>query len=95
MSLQLLIHFKVKEDKLDSFKDLMNKTKEELPKAPGCHGLTILNSEENPCHFVLIETWIAKDLHDAYFEQMEKSGIWKYITSHLEQEPTTEYFLDY
>lgn len=95
MSLRLVIHFQVKNDKLASFHKLMMKTREMLPTVDGCMGVEIFNSPDDPCRFMLIEAWESRLLHDRYFEYLERSGAWGHLVSHLQTDPTSQYFEEF
>ncbi|MFE8070288.1 antibiotic biosynthesis monooxygenase family protein [Marinobacteraceae bacterium S3BR75-40.1] len=95
MSLRLVIHFEVKEDKLASFHTLMLRTRETLPQVEGCMGVEIFNSPEDPTRFMLIEAWESRLLHDRYFQYLERSGAWGHLISHLKTDPTSQYFEEF
>lgn len=92
MPVNLIISFNVKEEKLQSFKDIMNDVKINLPKVSGCQTVRILNRLEDPLAFTLVETWDSREMHGAHVEQMISSGQWEVVAGHLSSEPVSGYF---
>ncbi len=92
MSVNLLISFKVKNEKLQSFKSIMKNVKENLPSVFGCQEVRILNNVENPLEFTLLERWTSKEIHRAYIDGLITSGKWAAIAEHLQQPPSSGYY---
>ncbi|WPN58968.1 putative quinol monooxygenase [Pseudomonas sp. P9_31] len=92
MSVNLVISFNVKEEKLQSFKDIMNDVKINLPKVDGCQMVKILNYLEDPLAFTLVEVWDSREIHGTHVDQMVSSGQWKVIVEHLSSAPVSGYF---
>lgn len=92
MSVNLVISFNVKEEKLQSFKDIMNDVKINLPKLDGCQAVRILNHLEDPLAFTLVETWDSREMHGIHVDKMISSGQWGVIVEHLSSAPVSGYF---
>jgi quinol monooxygenase YgiN len=92
MSVNLVISFKVKDDKLQSFKNIMNDVKTNLPDVQGCQNVKILNNTENPLQFTLVERWDSKEIHGSYVEGLVSSGKWNFIAEHLQEDPVSGYY---
>jgi quinol monooxygenase YgiN len=92
MSVNLIISFSVKEEKLQSFKDIINEVKINLPKVGGCQSVKILNHLEDPLAFTLVEAWDSREMHSTHVDQMVSSGQWNVIVEHLSSAPVSGYF---
>lgn len=92
MPVNLIISFNVKEEKLQSFKNIMNDVKINLPKVGGCQTVRILNHLEDPLAFTLVETWESREMHGTHVDQMISSGQWEVIVGHLSGAPVSGYF---
>lgn len=92
MSVNLVISFKVKNEKLQSFKNIMNDVKENLPAVQGCQTVKILNHTDEPLQFTLVERWDSKEVHGSYVEELVSSGKWNFIADHLQEDPVSGYY---
>lgn len=92
MSVNLVISFKVKDEKLQSFRSIMDDVKENLPSVQGCQTVKILNNTENPLQFTLVERWDSKEIHGNYIKGMVSSGKWSVIAEHLQEDPVSGYY---
>jgi quinol monooxygenase YgiN len=92
MSVNLIISFKVKEEKLQSFKDVMQDVKINLPKVAGCKAVQILNHQDDPLAFTLVEAWDSREIHGAHVKNLIDNGQWEAIAGHLNEPPVSGYF---
>ena len=92
MSVNLVISFNVKEEKLQSFKDLMNDVKINLPKVNGCKTVKVLNHLDHPLEFTMVESWDSRELHGAHVQSLIDNGQWNAIADHLSASPVSGYF---
>lgn len=92
MSVNLVISFKVKEEKLESFRNVMQDVKINLPKVDGCRDVKILNHLEDPLAFTLVEAWDSQEIHGAHVQRLIDSGQWTAIAEHLSSAPVSGYF---
>lgn len=89
---KLIIRFNVKQEKLLSFRNIMDDVKTQLAKIPGCNSVNIFNDTENIAEFVLIEDWDSKEEHAAHVQNLIASGQWQLIAEHLASDPTSSYY---
>lgn len=94
MPVNLIISFTVKNEKLQSFKNIMDDVKERLPNMDGCQGVKILNHLENPVEFTLLEKWDSKEIHSLYVAELISSGQWSHIAEHLQKDPVSGYYCE-
>lgn len=92
MKVNVVITFNVKENKLESFKRIMNDVKINLPTVDGCDSVQIFNDNENPAVFTLVEEWSSKELHKNHLNGVVESGDWTHISQHLTADPISSYF---
>jgi quinol monooxygenase YgiN len=92
MKVNVVITFNVKANKLESFKDIMNDVKTNLPTVDGCDSVQIFNDNENSAIFTLVEEWSSKELHKNHLNGVVESGGWNYISQHLTADPVSSYF---
>lgn len=92
MSVNLVISFNIKDEKLQSFKSIMSDVKTNLPAVRGCRSVKVLNHIENPLQFTVIECWDSKEIHGAYIEGLISSGTWSVIADHLRDDPVSGYY---
>jgi quinol monooxygenase YgiN len=92
MSVNLLINFNVRQDRLTSFTDLMKSVKTALPAVPGCQGVKIYNDVGNPLVFTLVETWDSAEIHGKHVRSLQESGQWASVAAHLSADPVSAYY---
>ena len=68
MTVQLIISFNVKDEKLTEFEQLMQQVKSSLPRVVGCDAVHIYHSKADRRAFTLIETWQSEKAHRAHVE---------------------------
>jgi len=90
MSIQLLVRFKVKEEMVDSFLEIMNVSKSRIASANGCDGVEVLQGTDDPCVVVLSEQWESMEVHDEYAARMRESGALNKLASFLVEPPEQE-----
>lgn len=93
MSIQLLVKFKVKEDKVDAFLQMMEMAKSRIGEAEGCEGVDVLQSETTPTLVFLSEKWQSNELHDVYAAKMRESGSLNSMADFLDGQPESETYL--
>jgi len=71
---------------------ILESVKTELPKVKGCIGVNIFQSSIMTNKFTLVETWEAKELHQANLDNLSNNGTWNIIASHLAKDPSSDYF---
>jgi len=91
-SMNVIITFEVKEEKLSSFMEIMNDVKKNLPEVEGCNNVTVYNDTENSHIFTLVESWNSKDSHKKHIDAVVASGAWDSISQHLQGDPVSSYF---
>ncbi|MGB3621197.1 antibiotic biosynthesis monooxygenase [Ketobacter sp. MCCC 1A13808] len=92
MSYQLIVQFKVKDGKADQFVEIMQNAKSRIAEAPGCQGVEVLLSADNPNKVVLSEVWETTELHDQYAAKMRESGSMDQMATFLDGMPESEIF---
>lgn len=92
MGVNLVISFKVREDKIASFNDLMKTVKASLPGVPGCRGVRIYRDVDNPLVFTLVETWDSAEAHAKHVQGLRDSGQWATIAQMLSADPVSSYY---
>lgn len=92
MSFQLHVKFNVRNGQADAFVEIMQGARSRISSAPGCYGVEILLSADQPNTVVLSESWETKELHDEYAEKMRESGSMDKIAAFLEGQPESEFF---
>lgn len=92
MGVNLVISFKVRANKLDSFLDLMKTVKAGLPQVPGCRSVKIYQDAADPLAFTLVEAWDTKEIHARHVQGLRDSGQWAAIAEHLSADPVSSYF---
>ncbi len=90
MSIQLLVRFKVKEEMVDLFLEIMNVSKRRIASANGCNGVEVLQGTDDPCVVVLSEKWESMEDHDEYVAKMRESGVLNKLASFLAEPPQHE-----
>lgn len=92
MGVNVVVNFKVRPARLDSFMDLMKTVKAGLPQVPGCKSVKIYQDANDPLAFTLVEAWDSKDTHARHVKGLQDSGQWAAIAEHLAAEPVSSYF---
>ena len=90
MSIQLLVRFKVREEMVDSFLEIMDVSKSRISSANGCYGVEVLQGADDPCVVVLSEKWESMELHDEYAAKMRESGALNKLAAFLVEQPKQE-----
>lgn len=83
--------FEVKEDRLDTFRDMMADVKVTLPQVNGCQSVAVYNGLDEPAVFTLVESWDSREAHQRHIESLVRSGTWEVIASHLKTDPVSRY----
>lgn len=94
MSVTLIIHFRVKPEKLTAFTKILADVKRSLPGTGGCRDIRILTGVDDPNAISLVETWSSKAAHQEHFDAIVKSGEWQRVASHLTGDPSSAYYQD-
>lgn len=92
MPVSVVVQFQALAENLPAFQTIMETVRVDLPKVPGCGGVSVLQDADNPCRFTLIETWQSRDRHSAHIESLVADGTWASIASHLDGPPSSGYF---
>lgn len=92
MSVNVVVLFKVLPERQTAFQTIMEQVKSDLPKVPGCLGVSVMQNIDDPRRFTLVETWESQDKHQAHIEKLIADGTWAGIESHLDDEPGSGYF---
>lgn len=92
MSVNVIVQFNALTEKLPAFQAIMETVKADLPKIPGCQGVSIMQDFDNPCQFTLVETWESRERHSAHVQSLIADGTWAGIASHLDTQPSSGYF---
>ena len=95
MSIQLIVIFKIKPEKLASFLEIMKEVKKSLSQVKGCKKVQILQANDDKYTMSLIETWQSIDMHKIHIKNIIESGDWKYILSHLREDPISQYYYEF
>lgn len=91
MSVNVLITFHVREDRLASFTDLLQTVKASLPGVPGCQAVRVYNDLGDPLAFILVETWDSAQAHTRHLQGLQASGQWASVTRQLVRAPVSTY----
>lgn len=92
MAINFIISFQVKEQNLESFKNILGDVKNNLPKVEGCRSVSVLAQLDDPQAFTLVETWDSRALHGAHVESLVTGGQWDVIAAHLAADPASAYY---
>ena len=92
MNVQLIITFHIKKEKLSSFMEVIKEVKNNLPQVDGCSAVVVFQSNEDKQIFTFIETWENIEKHKKHIKHVIDSGDWEYISSHLIDEPKSQYY---
>ena len=92
MAVNLIITFKIKKEKLTSFMQIVKELKVNLPKVKGCKGVKIFQAEDDKNTITFVETWVSIEAHKKHIEYVVSSGSWEKIASHLESDPSSNYY---
>ena len=91
MSVNNVVILRAKEDKQDSFAEIMKQSKVKLMASAGCLSVKMYVDETDPNTFILIEEWESKEKHNEYFGRLIEAGEWKIMSEHLASEPEGRY----
>ena len=94
MSVHLIVSFVVRQQRLASFRTLLDGVKRDLPKVPGCVAVRVFNQSDRQHIFVVVEHWQSQEHHRAHLEHLVHSGGWEHISSHLEAAPVSTYYTE-
>lgn len=94
MSVNVIITFVAKKEKIEAFNIIMNSVKTDLPKIEGCRAVTVYRSSTDESKFTLVETWESKEQHQAHLNKLTTDGTWDMIASQLSHEPESDYFFE-
>ena len=92
MGINLIISFKIRPEKLESFTDLMKSVKATLPSVPGCQSVKVYRSPNDPLLFTLVEAWDSKETHAKHIKGLKDSGQWDAIVQHFSADPVSNYY---
>ena len=93
MSVNVIITFVAKKEKIEEFNIIMNSVTD-LPKIEGCRAVAVFRSSTDESKFTLIETWESKEKHQAHLNKLTTDGTWDMIASQLSNEPESDYFFE-
>jgi quinol monooxygenase YgiN len=91
MSINVIVNFNVKSNKLIEFTEILNNVKTELPKVEGCLEINIFRNSSNENIFTLIEIWDTKLNHQNHINKLIADGSWELILKHLATDPISSY----
>jgi quinol monooxygenase YgiN len=94
MSVNLLINFYAKPERLNAFQELLQGVKTGLPTVEGCRGVRIYHNLDHPLMFTLVETWDSKEQHARHIKDVVDSGQWAQLAEHLSAEPSSSYYAE-
>ncbi len=89
---QVIIVFSVKKEKLVSFLKIIEDVKKKLPLVLGCNGVAVYQNKDDMHCITLVERWESMEKHKNHIKHVVDSGDWKYISSHLAEEPQSNYY---
>lgn len=92
MGVNLIISFKIRPEKLESFTGIMKTVKATLPSVPGCQGVKVYRNPNDPLLFTLVETWDSKEMHGKHIQGLKDSGQWDVIVQHFSADPVGNYY---
>ena len=92
MSINVIVNFNVKNNKISEFKNILSSVKTELPQVEGCYSVEIFKNTDAIGLFTLVETWETKQLHKNHISKLIEEGTWDFISGHLTAEPTSSYY---
>jgi quinol monooxygenase YgiN len=92
MTIQLIITFNVREEKLPAFEQLMQQVKSRLPQTAGCEAVSVYRSKTDRRVFTLVETWETESAHRAHLTNLARSGDWDFVRAHLAADPVSDYY---
>lgn len=94
MKINVIIKFKAKPEKLDSFRALLKAVKSDLPREHGCHRVLVFSDTKNFNNFTLVESWESELAHKKHIDTVVANGAWDTIVSHLECDPESGYYAE-
>ena len=93
MTVNVIVTFVAKEERIEEFAAIMNQVKNDLPKVEGCSAVAIFRSSTEENKFTVVETWESKELHQTHINKVINDGAWDMITSLLYKEPESDYYI--
>jgi quinol monooxygenase YgiN len=91
MTVQLIISFVVKSERVGDFVARTEAAKELLATVPGCEGVRIFQDAEHSARFTFLEAWTSLAHHSAHFENMKSTGEWDKLIEFLAADPVSSY----
>lgn len=91
MTIQVLVSFCVRRDKLAAFQQLMRQVNDALPKVAGCEAVRVMHDVSDPTRYTLLESWRSRAEHEAHLAALDASGDWARLREHLDADPTSAY----
>ncbi|KJZ12538.1 hypothetical protein TW85_15765 [Marinomonas sp. S3726] len=91
MPINVIVHFKAKEEMREDFKAILIDVKTSLPKVKGCLSVQAFSSNEDNNDFSLVETWESIAFHQAHISHLVESGDWASLESLLIEPPQSTY----
>ena len=70
MSVHLIVSFVVRQERLASFRTLLDGVKRDLPNVPGCVAVRVFNESDRQHIFVVVEHWQSQEHHRAHLERL-------------------------
>ena len=92
MGINVILTFKIRPDKVESFTSLMKTVKATLPSVPGCLAVKVYRSPNDPLLFTLVETWDSKEKHGKHIQELKDSGQWDAIAQHFSADAVSNYY---
>jgi len=92
METKLIITFKIKKEKLQSFLNIVKDVKINLPQIDGCKGVEVFQAIDDKYKITFIETWENVKKHEKHIKHVVDSGAWESISSHLVDAPQSQYY---
>lgn len=92
MGINVILSFKIRPDKVESFTSLMKTVKVTLPSVPGCQTVKVYRSPNDPLLFTLVETWDSKEIHAKHIQGLKDSGQWDAIAEYFTADPVSNYY---
>ena len=91
MPINVIVHFKAKEEMREDFKTIFIDVKTSLPKVKGCLSVQAFSSNEDNNDFSLVETWDSIAFQQAHISRLVESGDWASLESLLIEPPQRTY----
>ena len=91
ISVQAIVKFNIKKEKLEEFLKIMESLKVDLVKVEGCLSINIFQNSDEKEIITVLEYWESIQKHQEHIKTVVDSGGWEFISSLLTKPPLSSY----